>query len=330
MLRLASNRLRRCKLTNISLVLGLMFVLYACGGDNDVKPSGGYNIIANSPNAQRMGETSIASKGSVVKMGSIQAASEGSVDLRYVAARMEIPRLQGGDRNLFLVHTLSDGSVNYCVEWNYNLRAQYWSAFRWDNTNSDGSAGYSGEFAEDPLIPSEYRTTLEDHRSNGHDRGHIVASADRQHTKEANRQTFYLRNMQPQLNGFNTNDKKSDWYNLEIRLRDKYNKDGFRDTLYVVKGGTISAGMYSTAKGLPVPKYFFMAVLCKKKSNPSLGGYKAIGFWMEHKTNTYTNNIKDYAVSIDRLEELTGLDLFCNLPDNLEEQVEKSLVLSLW
>lgn len=307
--------------------MGLMFVFYACGGD-DVTPktSGSNTIFANSPNVKQMGGTSIASKGNVVTMGNIQAVNEGSIDLRQVAARMEIPRLKGGTQNLFITHTLSDGSVNYCVEWNYTLRAQYWSAFRWDKSNTGGNAGYSGEFTEDPLIPSEYRSTLADHKSNGHDRGHIVASADRQHTKEANQQTFYLSNMHPQLNSFNA---QGIWYNLEISIRNKYNKDGFRDTLYVVKGGTISTGKYSTVKGLPVPKYFFMAVLCKKESNPSLGGYKAIGFWMEHKANTDTN-YKDYAVSIDKLEEYTGLDFFCNLPDDIEEQVEKNLVLSLW
>lgn len=303
-----------------------MFIAVSCG-DDEVSPSKGYNaIIAESPNAQRMGNTSIASNGRVVKMGNIQAVSEGYIDLRTVAARMEIPRLKGGDNNLFLVHTLSNGSVNYCVEWNYNLRAQYWSAFRWDKSNSGGSAGYYGEFTEDPLIPSEYRTTLADHKSNGHDRGHIVASADRQHTKEANQQTFYLSNMQPQLNSFNA---QGIWYNLEINIRNKYNKDGFRDTLYVVKGGTINNGNYSIVKGLPVPKYFYMAILCKNNSNPSLGGYKAIGFWMEHKANTDTN-YKNYAVSIDKLEEYTGLDFFCNLPDDIEGKVEKNLVLSLW
>ncbi|MBQ7571555.1 MAG: DNA/RNA non-specific endonuclease, partial [Bacteroidaceae bacterium] len=58
-------------------------------------------------------------------------------------------------------------------------------------------------------------------------------------------------------------------------------------------------------------------------------GYAAIGFWMEHKSNTDTD-YRQYAVSIDELERLTGIDFFCNLPDNLENQVESNLVLSLW
>jgi endonuclease G len=39
---------------------------------------------------------------------------------------------------------------------------------------------------------------------------------------------------------------------------------------------------------------------------------------------------KNYAVSIDTLEELTGIDFFCNLPDDIEEQVESVIVPSYW
>ena len=321
------NKVRLHKLTSISLILGLMFVFSACG-DDPITPKSSEVTFANSPNAKRMGDTSKASYGNVVTMGSIQAVNEGSIDLRQVACRMEIPRLRGGDRNLFIVHTVPTYGVNYCVEWSYDQKAQYWSAFRWDKSNTGGSAGYTGNFRGDPLIPTAYRTTNEDHK-NGYNRGHMVASADRQKSYDANDQTFYLSNMQPQLWEFNSNDGKSNWYNLEIGIRNKYNKDGFRDTLYVVKGGTIDSGNCTYANGLPVPKYFFMAILAKKNSNPSLGGYKAIGFWMKHEANTDTN-YKNYAVSIDELEQKTGIDFFCNLPDDIEAEVEKSLVLDLW
>jgi endonuclease G len=35
-------------------------------------------------------------------------------------------------------------------------------------------------------------------------------------------------------------------------------------------------------------------------------------------------------MSIDDLEEKTGLDFFCNLPDNVEEAVEKKYSTSDW
>ena len=307
--------------------MGLMLFFVSCdiNNDDDISPSTGN---ANG-NAALLGTSNVRSNGSVVKLGSVNAVSEGSISLREVATRMETPRLKGGNDNLFVVHTTSDG-VNYCIEWNYALRAQRWSAFRWDKSNTGGNAGYSGEFREDPLIPETYRTTLDDHKSNGHDRGHIIGSADRQRTSEANSQTFYLSNMQPQLNAFNA---QGIWYELEIRLRSTYNKDSFRDTLYVVKGGTIDNGNYTWVKGrgqaLVCPKYFFMALLRKRNDISANGGYAAVGFWMKHESNT-DSTFKNYAVSIDELEELTGIDFFCNLPDEIEKAVEKSYSTAVW
>ena len=71
--------------------------------------------------------------------------------------------------------------------------------------------------------------------------------------------------------------------------------------------------------------YFFMAALSKKGSK-----VKALGFWAEHKDGTSWGALKDYMVSVDRLEELTGLDFFCNLPDDTENTVEATLTLSDW
>ena len=50
---------------------------------------------------------------------------------------------------------------------------------------------------------------------------------------------------------------------------------------------------------------------------------------MEHKSNTDTA-FKKYAVSIDELERKTGIDFFCNLPDDIEEKVESTLSLASW
>ena len=41
-------------------------------------------------------------------------------------------------------------------------------------------------------------------------------------------------------------------------------------------------------------------------------------------------NLGDYAISIDELEKRTGIDFFCNLPDDIEDYVESSLNLEFW
>lgn len=325
MQRLASNTSRRFPTLNISLLLGLMFFFVSCdiNNDDDFTPSTGNS----NSNGTLMGNADTRSNGTIVQLGSIQAVTEGTTSLKNVANRMEIPRLKGGTNNLFVVHTVPTYGVNYCIEWDKSLRAQRWTAYRWDKKNSVNNTSRSEEWAEDPLIPIDCRTTLDDHKSNGYDRGHIIGSQDRVCSYEANAQTFYMSNMHPQLNGFNGD---GIWWNLENRLRSVYNKDSFRDTLYVVKGGTISEGKYTLAKNkIPVPDYFFMAILRKRNDISFNGGYAAIGFWMEHKANTDTD-YSEYAVSIDELERKTGLDFFCNLPDKIETEVELTYSSTVW
>lgn len=72
--------------------------------------------------------------------------------------------------------------------------------------------------------------------------------------------------MSPQKNYFNT----GVWSDLEGKVRTWGRSSTFRDTLYVVKGGTIDneSQIWTYIGGdktKPVPKYYFMALLCKKE-----------------------------------------------------------------
>lgn len=73
-----------------------------------------------------------------------------------------------------------------------------------------------------------------------------------------------------------------------------------------------------------MPKYYFTAILSVKN-----GKYHALGLWFEHKSNKDTK-LRNYAVTIDRLEKLTGIDFFCNLPDATENEVEAKIDLKWW
>lgn len=257
-----------------------------------------------------------------------------------VYGRLEFPHLRGGS-SVVIVHRASFG-VNYCVEWDTNLRptdwngegtlrSQRWSCYQMHAGNSSRKTDRkprdtSGEFSEypnDPDLDSRYHFTSDPYWNTGYDHGHIMASADRAYSynNKANIQTFYMTNMQPQVNGFNA----KVWAEMEKQVR-SWNNNNFRDTLYVVKGGTIDDSkniirtIGSGNNKIPVPKYFFMALLCKNQSTGN-GGYKALGFWIQHQSNSDTD-LRPYVVSIRELENLTGIDFFCNLPDDIENSVE--------
>ena len=251
--------------------------------------------------------------------------------LRAEYSRLEMPHIKGGSDNLVVVHTTSTYGVNYILEWDCEKKSQRWSCYTLNRQNSPknvsrwyASKGES-QYPKDPDIPSKYMFNDDPYYGTGYDHGHILPSYDRLNSRDANIQTFYLSNMQPQRNVFNA----GIWLKMENMVSTTWNTNAFRDTLYVCKGGTIDQPGQIMGKlntGLIVPRYFFMAVLCKNSQ-----GYKALAFWVEHRNEDHSkDNIIDYVMSIDELERLTGIDFFCNLPDDIEDTVEKVVYPTAW
>lgn len=240
-------------------------------------------------------------------------------------SRLEFPKVKGADSSLVIIHTTNDAyGINYSVEWDTKKKAQRWSCYQMNSSTikKNTSRYYSNtdQYPMDPELPAAYYTSGDLYWGSGFSHGHICPSADRLYSAEANKQTFFLTNMQPQYAMFNSgNDFDSPWCRLEDRVRSWAGNATF-DTLYVVKGGTIENHQLLTRiRGeLRVPKYFFVAMLGKTKT-----GYRAIGFWMEHDNKDHGGEpLSAYAVNIRELERLTGIDFFCNLPDDIEEEKE--------
>ena len=261
--------------------------------------------------------------------------------------RMEFPKVKGGS-SIVIIHTTNDKyGINYSVEWDCEKKSQRWSCYQLHSGNYGGGNsrvvdGYL--FDEDMLGHAKNYVTnasgenYDPFWSSGYDHGHICPNADRKYSREANRQTFFLTNMQPQRNVFNA----GLWLKMENRLTNTWWPKTSGDTLYVVKGGTIDSEeniieyisnrqKSATAKQgfIPVPKYFFMALLRKNDK-----GYRGLAFWAEHLNQDHSGDaLSKYVISIRELERRTGIDFFCNLPDNIEEEVETTSVeniLWLW
>ena len=248
------------------------------------------------------------------------------------ASMLEIPALKGGSMNQFITHTSKRNGKDYptySLEYSYKYKHSYWIAYRFDNTTG-GNVGRNEAYKPDPELPSQYAAKHNDYTNSGYTRGHLCASSDRQYSKEANQQTFYMSNISPQSgNGFNQSG--SAWNTGEDKVQAwGYNISRSTDTLYVVKGGTIGEGMIKgyIKNEIAIPKYFFMAVLFRSGDN-----YKAIGFYMPHenlKDDPDNKDPKKYLMSIDALEQETGIDFFHNLRDNIENTVEATYNLNDW
>lgn len=301
-----------------AMLLMLATVMGACSDDNNNNtPSGPVNQNAN------------------------------DVSKSQYATRIEMPRLHQGNNYLILTRVDNEIGVNYSIEWDCINKAQRWTCWEWTKANNkkgwergnwkagttwDGKSWNADPFQPDPEIPSQYRTELSDYKGSGYDRGHICASEDRICSQNVNGQTFYLSNMHPQINGFNA----AVWAKMESKVRTW--RDGVTSnggSLYVCKGGTLydvtingkkTAGVLThIGNNVPVPKYFFMAVVKKTVS----GLYTGMAFWAEHKKDNSTD-LTPYMITINELESRTGYDFFCNLPDNIEESMEGMLTTSEW
>ena len=252
---------------------------------------------------------------------------------------LQFPAPKGG-ASIIINHysVLNDKSgirgLNYSVEWDTEKKAQRWSCYKMYNTvnannvqrysaQNDGSLSPTCQYPNDQDVDAQYRLTVDPYKSSGYDHGHICPSADRLSSSNINYQTFYITNMQPQLNKFNA----GIWADMESQVRIWAGKF---DTLYVCKGGTIdkAAHIYeylcnsshqSTRVNLnyvPVPKYFFMAVLGRTGNN-----FKATAFWIDQR-NYSSTSLRSYVKTVGELQQETGIDFFCNLPDDIENQVE--------
>ena len=283
-----------------------ILTLHGCGSDTDGNQAGG-----NGGNGSKNTNKNIVTAGMPPEI-----------------TRLEFPHLKDKGSNIVVVHKTSDAyGVNYAIEWDINKKSQRWSCYQM-RKGYQGNAGrydtYNG-YPFDPVLEEKGLYLDRDYfYRSGFDHGHVCPSADRQYSYEANKQTFYLSSMQPQYNKFNA----GIWEKLESKIR-KWTPRNNEDTLYVCKGGTIDdeENIIKRISGkLIAPKYFFCALLLKNAM-----GYRAIGFWMENENIDRSNDkLKIYAKSIDELEKITGIDFFCNLPDNIEDKVEASVSTSAW
>ena len=140
----------------------------------------------------------------------------------------------------------------------------------------------------------------------GWTRGHQIPSADRL-TYAANVSTFVPTNMTPQDYDFNC----YIWADLEGKVRDYASTS---DTLYVVTGcdvrdSWLKTDSKNTGFQVTVPTAYFKALLRKKGTD-----YAAVGFYLPHDTSIAGGNYMNYILSVDALEEQTGMDFFVNLP----------------
>ena len=224
-------------------------------------------------------------------------------------ADLELPAPR--DSDTIISHT------GYRLVYNEEHEQADWVAYELTRAEVMGEIDRMDNFREDPKIASG-SATLDDYRSSGYDRGHLIPAADLNWSEQAMSDSFYMSNMSPQEPSFN----RGLWSTLEAIVRNLAYTKG---SIYVVTGPVLSDGPYKTIgkNNVSVPNYYYKAILYASDDH-----YDAIGFIVPNERGT--KDITAYATSIDVVEQTTELDFFYKLEDDIEDMVESSFHLKNW
>lgn len=207
--------------------------------------------------------------------------------------------------------------IGYTVSYNSNTRNPNWVGYELTAEEVEGVVEREESFCCDPLVWGA-QACDDDYKNSGWDRGHMAPAADMKWSKQAMEESFYLTNVSPQNQKLN----RGVWKKLEELTRDKAELYG----RVIVVTGPIFNGTKQKSIGenkVRIPDAFFKVLLTDYN-----GKYRAIGFICENKAGK--KKLKEYAMSIDKVEEITGLDFFNQLPDETEDEMEKSFSAPFW
>ncbi len=170
-------------------------------------------------------------------------------------------------------------------------------------------------FAVDPQVkgcpqPDAYQGT-------GLHRGHLAPAADMRWSGQAMRESFLMTNICPQHRSLN----EGGWGRLEEKCREWVHR---HHVLVIACGPVIESGLDTIpSSGVVVPRRFFKVLLAPEEK-PMM----ALAFIYP---NTPANaTLSHYVTTVDKVENLTGIDFFSSLPDDVQSVFEASSNLQLW
>ena len=222
--------------------------------------------------------------------------------------QIELPKQNNKDQ---VIHHLG-----YSISYNEIHEQPNWVAYELTSKEVAGPFKRKDRFRSDPNVKTE-SASLADYKGSGYDRGHLAPAADMKWSKEAMSESFFMSNMSPQKPGFN----RGIWKKLESKVR-KWAVDN--DSIYIATGGVLNGKLQTIGPNqVSIPDYYYKVIL--DYSEPEL---KGIGFIIKNEKSS--DPLSKFAVPIDEVEEMTGIDFFHSLPDAIENEIELKYDMKKW
>lgn len=196
------------------------------------------------------------------------------------------------------------------VGYDEDKRNPAWAAYRVNARRLDQSFPRPSRFEVDQRTRSRVRH--DDFTRSGWDRGHMVpnhAIASR-FGPEAQRETFLMTNVAPQAPALN----QGPWRLLEEVISDRA-AIAFEE-LWVIVGPIYEREPRTLSSGVRIPDAFFCIVVDELPTTPRMQA-----FVMSQETPRNAN-FRQFVVTVDQVQRLSGWDFFHELPDHLERELE--------
>lgn len=207
-----------------------------------------------------------------------------------------------------------------CITIGYDIEAKQatWVAYTLKKSDLEGDAKRKNNFKIDPKLTENQSAKDEDYYKSGFDRGHLAPAADMTVSQECMDQSFYYSNISPQLPGHN----RGVWKRLESEVRDwaiQY------DSVVVVTGAIVDKENDERLgeSKVCIPKFYYKALLIKKGSE-----LYTIGFVLANAS--FKEELTTFSVTIDDLEDQTGLDFFPTIGKKVQGQIESQIEYDIW
>ena len=158
--------------------------------------------------------------------------------------------------------------------------------------------------------------TKSDYKNSGYLMAQLIPYKDMLQSEEATEETFYMSNIVPQKLAFNN----YIWQKLENLIRE-WVRAG--ETFYIVCGPVLTDAPFNTfsKNKISIPVRYYKIIL-------DIENNRAIGFIFRNSMSS--NSIQSFAVSVDEIEEITGIDFFPSLPDDMEKELEADKDTGNW
>lgn len=202
----------------------------------------------------------------------------------------------------------------------YNEQFEQASWVAYVLTRGEIESGYvdrTNNFRPDSTIATG-SASLKDYRGSGFDRGHLAPAGDMKWNQIAMSESFLMSNMSPQAPSFN----RGIWKRLEEHVRSWAIE---KDSLYVITGPVLEPiDSFIGENEVGVPGLYFKVLVDLSPPN-----HDFIAFLLPNTGSS--DDLDDYAITVDSLEVITGYDFFASAPDQLGiDWLEKHLDLDRW